>query len=274
MPNPARHRHQRCRAVDVRAGIHVLTSLTQQIDRYSDKVVSSTRLPDLTRHAIVALAIAFVPQGIWSALIVWNLRTSPTIPWAVIVMAAAILLVAGSLFRRREPSNMSQPTRRPLRANAVPWPLLWRAWLAGTCSVVALVGYWIVLASFVQMPGSVLPDLSAYPWWTRVFAVATGATVSPLCEQLGFWGYWQETLEREFSGLTAVMITAVTFAVLPHPPAHVAFWPKWLFFFLTGLTFSTMAYITDSMLPGLVIHTGALLTFFVWYGPAIRYDRW
>ena len=178
-------------------------------------------------------------------------------------MAAAILLVAGSLFRRREPSNMSQPTRRPLRANAVPWPLLWRAWLAGTCSVVALVGYWIVLASFVQMPGSVLPDLSAYPWWTRVFAVATGATVSPLCEQLGFWGYWQETFEREFSGLTAVMITAVTFAVLPHPPAHVAFWPKWLFFFLTGLTFSTMAYITDSMLPGLVIHTGALLTFFV-----------
>jgi hypothetical protein len=59
---------------------------------------------------------------------------------------------------------------------------------------------------------------------------------------------------------------AITFAVLPHPPTPAVPWPKWIFFFLTGLTFSTMEYFTDSILPGLAVHAVSLLTFFalVW----------
>jgi hypothetical protein len=41
----------------------------------------------LTKTAMVALAITLVPQGVWSALIVTNLRTTPSIPWSVLVMA-------------------------------------------------------------------------------------------------------------------------------------------------------------------------------------------
>jgi membrane protease YdiL (CAAX protease family) len=89
-----------------------------------------------------------------------------------------------------------------------------------TC--IALVGVWILLASFVRMPGSVLPDLSAYPPWTAALAVGMGALISPLCEQAGIWGYWQGVLERRCSGTTAIVVTSVVFALLPHPPAGIA----------------------------------------------------
>jgi membrane protease YdiL (CAAX protease family) len=202
---------------------------------------------------LIALAIAFVPQGVWSALIVLNLRTTPTIPWATLIAILAIWWVVRA--------------RHLPRANPVARPVLFAAWLAGALAVVALVGYWIVLASLVRMPGSVLPDLSAYPWWTAALAVVTGAAISPLCEQAGFWGYWQATLERVFSPITAIVGTALVFALIPHPPGEAPLWPKWVFFFLTGSTFSVMAYLTDSILPGLAVHAAALFTFFVLVWP-------
>lgn len=228
---------------------------------------SMARILGLGRSAAISLAIAFVPQGIWSALIVENLRTTPAVPWATAVVVLAIWFVARYLKSRRQPIDGSAVRRRPPRANLVSRPVLLSAWLAGAFAVVALTGYWIVLASFVRMPGSVLPDLTAYPWWTAALAVVTGAAISPMCEQAGLWGYWQVALEREFSALTAIICTAVVFAILPHPPVHAPLWPKWLFFFLTGCTFSTLAYLTDSILPGLAVHAVALFTFFVFVWP-------
>ena len=66
--------------------------------------------------------------------------------------------------------------------------------------------------------------------------------------------------------MTAVLITSVLFAFGPHPPMGSPLWPKVLFYFLTGATFGSMAYLTRSILPGLVIHVVSILTFFtlVW----------
>lgn len=206
------------------------------------------------RTALIALAITLVPQGIWSALIVANLKTTPTVPWAVGIAAAVLWLVVRYL-------------RDWNRATRVSRPVLFWAWTAGACALVALTGCWIVLASFVRMPGSVLPDLSGYPWWTVVLAVGTGAAISPLCEQVGLWGYWQAALERRYSGAAAIMVTAIAFALLPHPPFLAPLWPKWIFFFLTGLMFSTMARLSGSILPGLAVHVASLLVFFVLVWP-------
>ena len=221
----------------------------------------------LARTALVALAIVFLPQGLWSALIALNLRTTPSLPWAVIVVALVVWLVAHYVNASKRPALPSAARHQPPRASLVSRPVLIWAWLAGGFALVALVGYWITLASFVRMPGSVLPDFSGVPWWTASLAIGTGAAISPICEQTGLWGYWQVALEKAFSGRTAIVVTAIVFALLPHPPMHAALWPKWVFFFLTGLTFSTMAYLTDSILPGLSVHAMSLLTFFVLVWP-------
>ena len=94
-----------------------------------------------------------------------------------------------------------------------------------------------------------------------------GMLISPLCEQAGIWGYLQAGLERHVSGTTAVIVTALVFALLPHPPAGMELVPRVLFFFLVGLIFSTMAYLTNSILPGLPVHALGLLVFFVLVWP-------
>jgi membrane protease YdiL (CAAX protease family) len=221
----------------------------------------------LARTTVVALIITFVPQGIWSALIVANLRTTPKIPWAEGVVAAALWLAVRYLRNRNRSASAATARHEAPRATLVPRPVLLWAWTAGACGLVALVGCWIVLASLVRMPGSVLPALSGYPWWTVVLAVGTGAAISPLCEQVGLWGYWQVALERQYSAPAAILATAIAFGVLPHPPFPAPLWPKWIFFFLTGLMFSTMAYLSDSILPGLAVHMLSLLIFFVLVWP-------
>lgn len=229
-----------------------------------------TRFGVLVRAAVLAVAIGLVPQGIWSALLLLNLRVSRTLPWAVPLMVALLWTFAQYLNGRWPPASTSVTRHRLLRANRVPSRLLLWTWFAGMAAVLALTGFWIVLASFARMPGSVLPDLSSYPWWTAWLAVVMGAAISPFCEQAAFFGYWQVTLEREVGPASAIIGAALTFALLPHPPAAAALWIKLPFFFLTGLTFSLMAYYARSILPGLALHFVALFTFFVLIWPADR----
>jgi hypothetical protein len=108
---------------------------------------SITRILALGRSAVISLTIAFVPQGIWSALIVANLRTTPAVPWATAVVVLAIWFVARYLNSRQQPTNGSEVRRRSPRASRVSRPELLSAWLAGALAVVALTGYWIILAS-------------------------------------------------------------------------------------------------------------------------------
>jgi membrane protease YdiL (CAAX protease family) len=220
-----------------------------------------------TKAAVIGLAITLVPQGVWSALIVTNLRVSPSIPWSVLVMAA--LMGVGTQYLRGAwgPARSAASRRRSLRATLVPRQTLAWAWLGGVFGMIALRAVWIVMASLVRMPGSVLPDLSAYSRWTAILAVGMGALISPLCEQAGIWGYLQTALERRWSAVSAIVVTSIVFALLPHPPAGMPFVAKLTFFFLTGVLFSTLAYLTKSILPALPVHILGLLMFFEFVWP-------
>jgi CAAX prenyl protease-like protein len=226
------------------------------------------RVLTVARAAAFAFSIALVPQGVWTALIVLNLRTSPTVPWAVAVMP---LLLGGLwlyLGGRWGASRTSETRRRRLRAHGVSGPVFAWAVLADGSALVALVGVWIVLARFVRMPGNVLPPMGPASWPMMAAAVTMGAMISPLCEQAGIWGYAQVILEPDYRPATAIVVASVLFALLPHPPMHVAPVPKFLFFFLTGLTFAISANLTNSILPGLIVHALGLLTFFTLIWPA------
>lgn len=229
-----------------------------------------TRFAVLARALVVAGAIGLLPQGIWSTLLLVNLRASPRVPWGIPAMILLLSVLGQYLNGRWPPASTSAARHRLLRASRVPRSVLVWTWLAGLLAVLALSSCWMVLASLTRMPGSVLPDLSGYPWWTAGLAVAMGAAISPLCEQAAFFGYWQVTLERELAPQAAIIVAALTFAVLPHPPFHAALWAKLPFFFLTGLTFSLMAYYSRSIIPGLGVHVVALLTFFLFVWPGDR----
>ncbi len=116
------------------------------------------------------------------------------------------------------------------------------------------------------MPGSALPSMANVPRAVVMLAVITGAAISPICEQMGIWGYGQVMLRRDFTRRSAILLSAAIFAIAPHPPFGVPLLPKIAFFFLAGLPFAVSADLTGSILPNLPVHMFGLLAFFtvVW----------
>jgi len=224
----------------------------------------SSRIRSVAWSAILAFLILAFGQGVWGALRFANLRTGLAIPWAVAVMSVVLWLMWQYLNGKGWPQRTSETRHRYLRANRVSGRAWAWAMLAGGLSIVALAGYWIVMFQLVQMPANVLPDLSHYPKLTVMLILIMASLVSPITEESAFRGYCQTILERQFRGVVAVIISSILFAL-----AHLTqgfLWPKLLVYFLVGLVFGAMAYLTGSILPGIAVHIIGDLTFFalVW----------
>ena len=233
------------------------------------------RIGSVVWSAILAFLILSLGQLAWLALLAANLKTGPAIPWAVAAMALVLWLLWQYLGGKGWPQRTSETRRRFLRANPVSGQVWTWAMLAGVLSIVALTGYWILMFRLVKMSGNLLlPDFSRLPMLTAVLVVGMASLVSPITEECGFRGYCQVILEGEFSGVVAILISSVLFAL-----AHFTqgfFWPKLLVYFLVGLVFGVMAYLTDSILPGIAVHIIADVTFFtlVWPYDATRQVVW
>ena len=231
----------------------------------------STRTLNVVGFGLLALAITMLAGGIWSALLVTNLRSSPAVPWSVPAMALLLWLAWSYLGGSGWPRSTSEARRRYLRANRKSGQTYLWALVAGVLSVVALAGSWIALFRLVKMPPNALSDVSSYPRITVALMILMGSLVSPLMEEAGFRGYFQVALEREVPAPLAVVISSVVFA-LAHGPTQGFLWPKLLFYFLVGIAFGATAYLTNSTLPAIPVHFVGLLVFFtlIWPRDAAR----
>lgn len=213
--------------------------------------------------------------GVWAALVAANLGAGPAVPWAVPVMALVLWLMWQYLAGKGWPRGTSQARRLCLRANPVSAPAFAWSLLAGTLSVVAFAGLWIVMVQLVRMPANALPHFSRYPLLTVVPMILMGSVAAPLTEEPAFRGYCQVILERNFSGPVAVVISSALFA-LAHGPTQGFLWPKLLFYFLVGAVFGFTAWLTNSTLPAIPGHAIGLLIFFtlIWPHDAARRLVW
>jgi len=220
----------------------------------------------------LALALTLVGGGIWSALLVGNLATTPAIPWSVPAMALVLWVGWRYLAGSGPPRRTSETRRRGLRAEPVRGPALLWALLAGALSIVALTGFWIVLFQLAKAPGNALPDFSKYPPVTVALVLGMAALVGAVTEEAGFRGYLQGYLEREFGALVAIVGGSLMMA-----PGHALtqgfVWSTMLFYLFVDVMFGVTAYLTGSIVPGIVTHAAGLLIFFalVWPHDAARH---
>jgi membrane protease YdiL (CAAX protease family) len=230
----------------------------------------ATRALSIIGFGLLAFAITVLAGGIWSALLVANLRSSPAMPWSVPVMAILLWLMWGYLGGKGWPRSTSATRHLYLRANRRSARTYLWSFAAGVLSVVALAGCWIVLFRLVKMPPNALPDMSSYPRMTVALMILMGSLVAPFMEEAGFRGYFQVALEREFHGSVAVIVSSLGFALAHF--AHGILWPKLLVYFLVGVAFGATAYLTNSTLPAILPHMIGDLTFFtlVWPHDAAR----
>ena len=226
-------------------------------------------LPALGKAAwtgLFAIVMTAVSGGLWSGLLLFNLKLSPAVPWSAVIALGLTGLAFAWLGGKWAPARTQAARKIYLRAaplRPVPFAL---AVTAGTAGIAALAGFWIVLFQLVKMPGN-SADLSRLPLLTVAVSLATAAVIGAVFEEAGFRGYFQGTLEYYMPAPFAILICAIVMA-----PEHAAtqgfVWPTMLFYLVVDVMLGASAALTKSILPGIVVHTIGLAVFFAIVWPA------
>jgi len=213
-----------------------------------------------------ALALTALASGIWSGLLVANLAQTPAIPGAAVAMA--VVTWAGLAFfgGKGGPAGTRIARRNLLRARPLSFPLFAATVCAGVLCLVALAGFWLVLGQVVRVPANRVPDFSHYPLLTVGATLVMAAISGAVSEEAGFRGYFQGTLETHLPGPVAIFICALVMAPV-HALTQGFVWPTLLFYLAVDAILGVSAWLTKSILPGIVTHAIGLFAFFAFIWP-------
>lgn len=226
--------------------------------------------------ALASLAVASLGSLTWGPLLIANTKFLTAVPWSVAAEGIVLILVWKYLGGSGWPRNTSSARRELLRGRVVPPAEFAWAAIAGGLSLVALAGLWIVLVRLTGIGGNpTLPYISGFSPLVVVLAIGMASLVSPLTEEAAFRGYGQVLLERRFVPVVAVAVSSLLFA-LYHGPTQGFAPSKLVFYFVVGVVFGSIAYMTRSTLPALPVHIAGDLLFFIviWPQDATRATVW
>jgi membrane protease YdiL (CAAX protease family) len=181
-----------------------------------------------------------------------NLRYYVTVPWAVPLTAVYLWLFWRYLNGGGPPASTAEERRMSLRANRVSCPVWGWALLAGALGIVALVLALRVANRMVVLPQQQLPDLAQVPKLTVLSLLLMAAPVAGIVEEGAFRGYMQGPIERRYGLAVAILITGTMFAVA-HLDFTLILWP---YYVAVAAIYGTVTYLTESILPAVVLHTG------------------
>lgn len=227
------------------------------------------RIPLLARAVLAAAAVTGSATVVWGVLIQANLRFTPKLPWAVVIMAAFLLFYWKYLKGWGWPQSTATKRRASLRAEQLS-ALAWRwSLLAGGLGLAASIVLFVVSHRLVRWPQSSHADLSHIPSATLLLSILMSAAVAGISEEAGFRGYMQGSLEHRYGPAMGLAITSFVFG-LAHL-SHGAFVPAILFDIGWGALYGLLTYLSGSILPAVVLHSSAdALEFIVaWEFPPI-----
>ncbi|HEY1928289.1 MAG TPA: type II CAAX endopeptidase family protein [Caulobacteraceae bacterium] len=228
------------------------------------------RITTVALAALVAFAITAIGQALWGVMVSVNLKVSPAIPWAALMMPFVLAGLVAFLAGRSWP-HWGADARRALVPLA---PVPAQAWIwaivSGAVGIAVLAAFWTVAARIVRVPPNLLTDLSGVPIWTQAAFLLVAIAAAPLTEEIAFRGYAMGILRREFGPAGVLVLSSLMFAAAHLTQGLVA--PKLIVYLLVGLGLGAIVMRTGSLLPAMVVHSMGDLAFFtlVWSQDAHR----
>lgn len=231
------------------------------------------RLPIIVRAVLIGILVNLLALP-WPILAGTNFRLFPRIPWSVAVMAIYLWLCWQYLGGRGWPQSTADFRRRSLRAR----PVSARAWrwsfLAFGLGWASLKAFEFVFTRIFKVPQEAFPNVSAYPFVTVLAYILMVAIVAGVYEEAGFRGYMQGPIERRHGPWVAYLVVGITFW-LAHITGYIGHWGLFfasIWYFLVAATLlGALAYLTDSILPGVVLHAlGDAISGLAWWWQSSR----
>jgi membrane protease YdiL (CAAX protease family) len=217
----------------------------------SNTVWQRIRLPALS--VVLAGAVLIAGNAPWGLAATLNLKYSPRIPWAPLLMGIYLALLWHYLNGAGWPHSTSNMRRNLLRAQPLS-ATLWRwSLLAGGSGVMLL---WAVAAALMHFHvielGHAHND-AHYPLVTVCSFILMNALVAGLIEEAAFRGYMQNGLEQRYGVTKAIIIVSVVFALshLTHGIGAIRLAPLYI---AVSIIYGILTSLTGSILPAATLH--------------------
>jgi len=211
------------------------------------------RLPVVIKAVFTGAVVAIVGTVTWALLVKANLALLPGVPWSVLPALALLWLYWRYLRGEWWPRSTSEIRKRTLRANPISADAWASAIFAGIIGLGALLLLMRVMNRMVKLPQQQLTALEPIPPITLLFLLLMGSIVAGVVEEAAFRGYMQGPIEKRHGPVVGILITGILFgfAHFSHPETTMVLMP---FYVGVAVVYGMMAYLTNSILPGMVLH--------------------
>ena len=211
------------------------------------------KIPVIIKAILTGTLVAVVGTVTWALLVKANLELFPNVPWSLLPAALFLWLYWRYLKGEWWPESTSAIRRKNLRANPLPAEVWGSAIFAGITGLVALLLFMRLMNRMIQLPQQHLTAGEPIPTVTLFFLLLMGSAVAGIIEEAAFRGYMQGPIEKRHGPVIAILITGTLFgfAHFTHPETTLALMP---FYMGVAVIYGMMAYLTNSILPGMVLH--------------------
>lgn len=216
------------------------------------------RLPVIVRAVLAGVAVAAAGVVPWSLFVTANQKVLTGVPWAIAPTALYLWLFWRYLRGAGWPRSTADRRRTSLRANGLSGDVWSMALFAGVLGLTALFPLVGLLSRLVALPAEAQPIKVPphMPFVTVFLLLVTGSIVAGVVEEAAFRGYLQGPIERRHGPIVAILVTGALFGLghySHHPRAILAMMP---YYVAVAAVYGGLAYATNSILPGLVLHAG------------------
>jgi membrane protease YdiL (CAAX protease family) len=213
------------------------------------------RCPVIGRAVLTGLALATLGTAPWALLASANLKYGSAVPWAVPPTALYLWLFWRYVRGAGWPRFTAEARRTTCRANRLSDEVWGAAMIAGILGLVALVLLLRVMNRMVTLPQQPTDDLAHLPFITLVPLLLMSAVVAGIAEESAFRGYMQGPIERRHGPVVAILVTGGLFGLahFTHPEVTLVLMPYYL---AVAAIYGALAYLTNSILPSVVLHAG------------------
>ena len=222
------------------------------------------RLPAIVRGILVAELVVSLGAIPPSVAVILNLRTSPSIPWMLVVTFAWLSIFWWYVSGHGRPRSTQEARRRDLRAPSLSKPAWIWALIAGTLGITGTIAMAFVTARLARLPREAFAspvDFSKYGTLTIICAIACISATAGVVEEAGFRGFLISPIQRRHGWTIAILISGIMFFLdhhLSHAYATFVFLP---FFLAISVVHGLLVKYSGSIRPSVLLH--ALADFIV-----------
>jgi membrane protease YdiL (CAAX protease family) len=218
------------------------------------------RLPAIVRGILVAELVVSIGTIPPSVAVVLNMRTSPSIPWMLVVTAGWLWFFWWYVSGHGWPRSTAEARRRDLRALS----LSKRAWtwalISGALGITGTIAMAFATARLGHLPREAFAapvDFSKYPTLIVVCAIACISMTAGIVEEAGFRGFLISPIQRRHGWTIAILISGIMFFLdhhLSHAYATFVFLP---FFLAISAVHGLLVKYSGSIRPSMLLHAVA-----------------